>query len=138
MSQMVTNSNVTGTTLFWFLFRLKWLRMNEIRQNIPESELCFCFMFGIWIGTRVETRKQTKDSKGILGPGRMVEDASRWYGPLRVDVIGAQLRSFARAIFPSLTLSLSDRSLPLIIVDNSPNTQYRLLSGTALTARSDF
>ena len=25
--------------------------MNEIRQNMPESELCFCFWFGIRIGT---------------------------------------------------------------------------------------
>jgi len=25
--------------------------MNKIRQNIPESELCFCFLFGIRIGT---------------------------------------------------------------------------------------
>ena len=25
--------------------------MNEIWQNIPESELSFCFLFGIWIGT---------------------------------------------------------------------------------------
>jgi len=48
---MVTNSDVTGTDLFLFLFGLKWFGMNEIRQNIPESELCFCFLFGIWIGT---------------------------------------------------------------------------------------
>ena len=50
MSHMVTNSNVTGTNLFLFQFRLKWFRMNEIRQNIPESELCLCFLFGIRIG----------------------------------------------------------------------------------------
>ena len=49
MSQMVTNSNMTGTDLFLFLFRFKWFGMNEIRQNIPESELCFCFLFGIRI-----------------------------------------------------------------------------------------
>jgi len=47
---MVTNSNVTGTTLFLLLFRLKWFGMNEIRPNIPESEFCFSFLFGIWIG----------------------------------------------------------------------------------------
>jgi len=50
-SQMVTDSNVTGTNLFLFLFRLKWFGMNEIRQNLSESELCFCFLFGIWIGS---------------------------------------------------------------------------------------
>jgi len=38
-----------------------------------------------------------------------------------VDVIGAQLCSFARAIFSCVTLSWSHCSLPLIIVDNSPN-----------------
>jgi len=48
---MVTNSNVTGTNLFLSLFRLKLFGMNEIRQNIPESELCFSFMSGIRIGT---------------------------------------------------------------------------------------
>ena len=47
MSQMVTNSNVMGTNLFLFLFRLKRFGMNEIRQNIPESELCFCFLNGV-------------------------------------------------------------------------------------------
>jgi len=46
---MVTNSNVTGTTLFLLLFRLKWFGMNEIRPNIPESEVCFSFLFEIWI-----------------------------------------------------------------------------------------
>jgi len=51
ISQMVTNSNVNGTNLFLSLFRLKWFGVNEIRQNIPESELCFCFLFGIRIGT---------------------------------------------------------------------------------------
>jgi len=45
MSQMVTDLNVTGTDLFLFLFRLKWFRMNEIRENILESELCVCFLF---------------------------------------------------------------------------------------------
>ena len=50
MSQMVTNSNVTGTNLFLLLFRLKWFGMNDFRQNIPESELCFCFLFEIRIG----------------------------------------------------------------------------------------
>jgi len=25
--------------------------MNEYRQNIPESELCFCLLFGIRVGT---------------------------------------------------------------------------------------
>jgi len=79
----------------FFLFRLKWFKMNEIRQNIPESELCFCFLFGIWIGTRVE--KQTKDSKGILGPGRMVEDASRWYGPLRVQKLTLSVLNCAQS-----------------------------------------
>ena len=45
MSQMVTDSNATGTDLFLFLFRLKWFRMNKIRENTLESELCFCFLF---------------------------------------------------------------------------------------------
>ena len=48
-SQMVTNSHVIGTNLFLFLFRLKWFGMNETRQNIPESELCF--LSGTRIGT---------------------------------------------------------------------------------------
>ena len=48
---MVTNSNMTGTNLFLFLFRLKWFGMNKIRQNIPESKLFLCFLFAIWIGT---------------------------------------------------------------------------------------
>jgi len=51
MSQMVTNSNVTGTRLFLFLFRLKRFGMNEIRQKIPQWKLCFCLLFGIRIGT---------------------------------------------------------------------------------------
>jgi len=38
-----------------------------------------------------------------------------------VDVISAQLCSCTRAIFPWLALFWSARSLPLIIVDNSPN-----------------
>jgi len=46
-----SNSNVTGKTRFLFLFRLKLFGMNEIRKNIPESELCFCFLFGVRIGT---------------------------------------------------------------------------------------
>jgi len=63
MSQMVTNSHVTGTNLsietetstILILFRLEWFGMNKIRQNIPESELCFCFLFGIRIGTALTT-----------------------------------------------------------------------------------
>jgi len=51
MSQMVTFSIVTGTGLFPFLFRLKWCGMNEIRKNIQESELCFCFLFDFRLGT---------------------------------------------------------------------------------------
>ena len=42
-SQTVTN--------FLVLLRLKWFGMNKIRQSIPESKLCFCFLFGIRIGT---------------------------------------------------------------------------------------
>ena len=61
--QMVTNSNVTDANLFLFLFRLKWFGMNEIRQNIPESEICFCFRFGIRIRTALTlincTRRRT-------------------------------------------------------------------------------
>jgi len=57
MSQMVKNSNLTGTNLFLFLFRLKWFGMNEIRPNIPESELCFCFLFGIRIGTALREKR---------------------------------------------------------------------------------
>jgi len=37
------------------------------------------------------------------------------------DVIGAQLCSCTKTIFPWLTLSRSDWSTPLIIVDNSPS-----------------
>jgi len=51
MSQMVTDSNVTDTNLFLFLFRLKWFGMKENGKNIPESKLWFCFLFGIWIET---------------------------------------------------------------------------------------
>jgi len=29
--------------------------MNEIRENITESELCFCFLFGIRLGTALST-----------------------------------------------------------------------------------
>jgi len=56
MSQMVTLSIVTGTNLLLVLFRLKWLGTNEIRKNIPESELCFCFLFGIRLGTALTLR----------------------------------------------------------------------------------
>ena len=56
LSQMVAKSNMTGTNLFLFLFRLKWFRMNEIRPNIPESELCFCFLFGIRIRTALRPK----------------------------------------------------------------------------------
>ena len=49
MSQIVTLSIVIGTHLF--LFRLKWFGMNEIRENIPDSELCFCFVVRIRLGT---------------------------------------------------------------------------------------
>ena len=44
MSQIVTNSNLTGTNLLRFMFRLKWFGMNEIRQNIPEIELFFSWL----------------------------------------------------------------------------------------------
>jgi len=40
---MVTLSIVTGTNLFLFVFWLKWFGMYEIQEDIPESELCFCF-----------------------------------------------------------------------------------------------
>jgi len=53
-SQMVTHSNLTGTNLFLFLFSRKWFEINEIQQNIPESQLCFCFLFGIWIRTTLK------------------------------------------------------------------------------------
>ena len=48
MSQMVTRSNVTATNLFLFLFSRQWFGMNEIQQNIQESELCleFCVESG--------------------------------------------------------------------------------------------
>ena len=42
------------------------------------------------------------------------------------DVISAQLCSCARAIFPSLALSWSDCSLPLIIVNNCPKFYFFL------------
>jgi len=58
-------------------------------------------------------------------PGPDGWDTSRWYGRLRVhwevDVISAQFCSCARAIFSRVILSWSDRSIPLIIVDDSPN-----------------
>ena len=64
---MITNSNVTSTNLFPFLFRVKWFRINEIRQNIPESGICFCFRFGIRIRmaltlincTQLRTKRQS-------------------------------------------------------------------------------
>ena len=37
-----------------FCFRRKWFGRRRFRQNIPESELCLCFLFGIWIGTESE------------------------------------------------------------------------------------
>jgi len=58
MSQMVTNSNVTGTHLFLFLFRLKWFGMNEIRQNTPEYEVCFLSLFRIWIGRALRVSRK--------------------------------------------------------------------------------
>ena len=58
MSQMVTNSNVIGTHLFLFLFRLKWFGMNEIRHNTPECEVCLFFLFGIWIGTALRVSRK--------------------------------------------------------------------------------
>jgi len=69
MSQMVKNSNVTGTNLFWFLFQLKWFGMNEILQNISvtENELCFCFQFGIRIGTALSGGKPD-DMLGTVVP----------------------------------------------------------------------
>jgi len=54
-SQMVTHSNLTSTTLFLFLFSRKWFGINEIQQSIPESKLCFCFLFGIWIRTTLKS-----------------------------------------------------------------------------------
>jgi len=59
MSKMVTLSIVTGTNLFLFLFRLKWFGMNKIRKN---SELCFCFLFGIRLGTTTLTKPQKLSS----------------------------------------------------------------------------
>jgi len=56
MSQMVKPSIVTGTNLFLFLFRLKRFGINKIEQNIPESQLCFCFLIGIQIGTHPPSR----------------------------------------------------------------------------------
>ena len=60
MSQMVKLSVVTGTNLFLFLFRLKWFGMNEIRQKIPESKLCFCFLFGIMLRMALTNKLGTK------------------------------------------------------------------------------
>ena len=51
MSQMVTSSNMCSTNLFLFLFGLNFSGMNKVRKNIPESQLFFCFLFGIRIGT---------------------------------------------------------------------------------------
>jgi len=59
---MVKISNLTGTNLFLFLFRLKWIGMNAIRQNIPESELCLSFLLGIRIGTALR-EKRVRDKR---------------------------------------------------------------------------
>jgi len=69
---MVTYSNVTGTHLFLFLFSRKWFRMNDIQQIIPESELCFCFLFGIQIRTalRLSLQYNLKRVKGALAVGK--------------------------------------------------------------------
>jgi len=74
MSQMVTLSVVAGTNLFLFLFRLKWFRMNEIRQNIPESRLLFGFRLGTAltnklctkIGSDEQTRNKNRMSRMVV------------------------------------------------------------------------
>jgi len=48
--------------------------MNEIRKNIPESELCFCFLFGIRIGTALtlclKNSDKTKSPRLVRCPTR--------------------------------------------------------------------
>jgi len=63
------------------------------------------------------TKKKKENPAGWPRRLSLIRATSR----AEVDVIGAQLYSCARAIFPSQTLSWSTRSLPLIIVDNCPH-----------------
>jgi len=68
--------------------------------------------------------RRTQKNYKKPGPGRMAETTRpliRATSRAEVDVIGAQLCSCARAIFPWKTLSWSARSFPLIIVDNCPH-----------------
>jgi len=65
-SQMVTLLIVTATNLFLFLFRLKLFGMKEIRKNIPENELCCCFLFKIRLGTA--RRPGPEDSDFLSSP----------------------------------------------------------------------
>jgi len=75
--------------------------------------------------------KMPKNRRGIAGKKKEKnKDQDGWPRRLvlvratpraEVDIISAQLGSCARAIFPCLTLFWSARSLPLMIVDNSPN-----------------
>ena len=96
MSQMVTRSIVTGTNLFLFLFRLKWFGMNEIQQNtIPYSELCFCFLSGIRLGTAL--RKKNRETNSVTNSNLCqfvtVKNVTNWshiqcylYKPVSVTV----------------------------------------------------
>ena len=57
MSHLVTSvKNGEKLKCEWvlYVFRLKWFGLNEFLQNIPESDLCFYFLFGIWIGTALK------------------------------------------------------------------------------------
>jgi len=45
-------------TCLFFWFRWKRFGMNEIRQNLPECELCFCFWCGIRIWTALSPKLQ--------------------------------------------------------------------------------
>jgi len=65
MSQMVTFSKVTGTNLFLFLIRLKWIGMSEIWENIQESELCFCFLFEIRLGTALILKGNSPETQRV-------------------------------------------------------------------------
>jgi len=79
ISQMVTVSIVTGTNLFLFLFRLKWFGVNETRKNMPESELCFCFLFEIRLWTALwSMTKQGTDSEPVLQTLRSTRPWINW------------------------------------------------------------
>ena len=125
----------------------EWMRCHPSRRMrapfSPQARRCagahiqtwFCYNFDQWMRGGRQTQKNFKKP----GPGRMADTPRAGTGDFacRSWRYRCSIVLMARAIFSWVTISWSDRPLPLIIVDNSHNMQntgffpdYHLLSVT--------